>query len=488
MMSFRGRLLLTLLLPTSMVHTARADESPDTLVVSVASSMTDVMESLRDRFEATHPHIKVQLNFGGSDWLTRQIEAGAAVDVLIAAGRKPIDTLVNAELLAPEDVTPVAGNRIVLVGRKNNNTSFHSLSNVQRIAIGQPGVPVGDYARQVLQHTGQYDAIKDRLVLAANAQQVSTYVSNGDVDVGIVFATDAAIAKITILDEAPTNSHDPIVYPAVVLHRSVHRETAAAFVTFLTTPDGRSIFASHGFKPPPTIISPTEKTVQERPTTSVATAMALSIKAATGAMLFVIPIGIAIGWWLSRTRFFARDIIDAFVTLPLILPPTATGYFLMGVLGGDSSIGRFLADSCGLRITLTLLAAGIASAIIALPLMVLSAKAAFAQVDRNLEWTSMTLGAGRWRTFCRITVPLARHGLLAGVVLSFARAIGEFGATFMLAGMIPGRTMTAPLAIFHAFTNHDDTTAKTIVLTLSAFSILVIVLANRLHARAQKQT
>lgn len=216
--------------------------------------------------------------------------------------------------------------------------------------------------------------------------------------------------------------------------------------------------------------------------------MSLSIKAATAAMLFVIPIGTAIGWWLSRSKLFAKDLIDALIALPLVLPPTATGYFLILILGGDSWIGTRLQNWFGWRITLTLTAAAIAAAVIALPLMVLSAKAAFTQIDRKLEWTSMSLGATPWRTFRHITVPLAKHGLLAGIILSFARAIGEFGATFMLAGMIPGKTMTAPLAILHAFTNHDDQTAKTLVLTLSLFSIAVIVLANRLNARSRKTT
>lgn len=477
------KIIMAALLPT----VAYTTDSQTTLTISVASSLTDVMSEISEQFESKHPDVKLEFNYGGSNWLVRQIIAGADIDVIITAGQMPINKLIEASLVDSEKVIPIAGNSMALVGRDGTNITFQSLDNANRIAIGQPGVPVGDYARQILQHYKLENTLNDRLVLAANARQVLTYVSTGDADVGLVYATDAAAGNVTILDTAQPESHSPIIYPAAALNRTPNRKTASAFIAFLTTPECQAIFVSNGFTPPPTNTATTPKN-QNQPHTSAWQAMSLSIKAATAAMLFVIPIGTAIGWWLSRSKLFAKDLIDALIALPLVLPPTATGYFLILILGGDSWIGTRLQNWFGWRITLTLTAAAIAAAVIALPLMVLSAKAAFTQIDRKLEWTSMSLGATPWRTFRHITVPLAKHGLLAGIILSFARAIGEFGATFMLAGMIPGKTMTAPLAILHAFTNHDDQTAKTLVLTLSLFSIAVIVLANRLNARSRKTT
>ncbi len=457
----------------------------DALIVSVASSLTDAVADVAVQFEAEHSGVTVQVNAGGSNLLARQIEAGASVDVFVAAGRGPVDWLIQRGIAAADDVVDVAGNRLVLVGRGDNCASFAHLTDCGRIGIGQPGVPIGDYALQVLDHAGVRDAVADRLVHAANARQLLTYVETRAVDAGIVYATDARLAGLDVLDAAPKESHDAIVYPAVVLSDGACHEVAHAFVAFLGGEHGRAILNGHGFPPAGDTRETSTAVRSARTSIDLWGAMWLSVEVALGAMVFVVPIGVVVGYWLSRTSMPGREFVDALAVLPLVLPPTATGYVLILLLGREGWVGQWLDGWFGVQVALTLPAAGIASAVMALPLMVVSAKAAFARVDRRFEWTSATFGATRWRTFWRVSLPLARDGLLAGAVLSFARAIGEFGATFMLAGMIPGRTMTAPLAILHAFTNHDDASAKVLVLALSGFSFAVILLVVRLQRRAQ---
>jgi molybdate transport system permease protein len=172
------------------------------------------------------------------------------------------------------------------------------------------------------------------------------------------------------------------------------------------------------------------------------------------------------------------------VTIPLILPPTVTGYYLIVLFGRRGWLGGPLYQMTGWSMAFTWYAAVVAATIMALPLLVRTAKAAFESVDRDLERAAYTLGRSEWRTALEVTLPLARNGILAGLVLAFARALGEFGATLMLAGNIPGKTTTVPLAIYTAVQTGEDAAALLLAGLLTVLSCLVIVAANRLGARA----
>ena len=209
-------------------------------------------------------------------------------------------------------------------------------------------------------------------------------------------------------------------------------------------------------------------------------AFQLSLTVTTVATVFVVVLGTFIGYILAKRKFRGSDLLDALVTLPLVLPPTVTGYYLLVVLGRRGLLGHFLYDWTGWSITFTWTAAVIASGVMALPLMVRSARAAIESVDPQFEIASYTLGKSEWETFRRITLPLARRGILAGAVLSFARALGEFGATLMLAGNIPGLTQTMPLAIYDAVLAGEDQQASLLAVLLTVVSVVAIILTNRL--------
>jgi molybdate transport system permease protein len=195
-------------------------------------------------------------------------------------------------------------------------------------------------------------------------------------------------------------------------------------------------------------------------------------------------LGIPLAYVLARKRFRWRWLVDLLVTLPLVLPPTITGYYLIVLLGRRGWLGAPLYRLTGWSVTFTWAAAVIASAVMAMPLLVRTARAAIESVDRDLERAAFTLGRSEWRTALEVTLPLARNGILAGLVLAFARALGEFGATLMLAGNIPGRTTTVPLAIYTAVQTGEASEVLVLVGALTAVSCLVIFVAGRLGASA----
>jgi molybdate transport system permease protein len=213
-------------------------------------------------------------------------------------------------------------------------------------------------------------------------------------------------------------------------------------------------------------------------------ALSLSIRVAVLATVINAVVGIPLAYVLARRRFPGKTLVDLVVTLPLVLPPTVTGFYLIVLLGRRGWLGGPLYAATGWAVTFTWYAAVIAATIMAMPLLVRTARAAIESVDRDLERAAHTLGRSEWRTALEVTLPLARNGIIAGLVLAFARALGEFGATLMLAGNIPGRTTTVPLAIYTAVQTGESGEALAMVAILTVLSCAVLLLAGRLGARA----
>jgi molybdate transport system permease protein len=216
----------------------------------------------------------------------------------------------------------------------------------------------------------------------------------------------------------------------------------------------------------------------------IVSAITLSVQVAVAATVLNALFGIPLAYVLARRRFWGKGALDLLVTLPLVLPPTVTGYYLIVLLGRRGWLGGPLYQATGWAITFTWYAAVVAATVMALPLLVRTARAAIESVDRDLERAAWTLGRSECRTALEVTLPLARNGLVAGLVLAFARALGEFGATLMLAGNIPGKTATAPLAIYTAVQTGERGAALLLVALLTALSCAVLVVAGRLGPRA----
>jgi len=209
----------------------------------------------------------------------------------------------------------------------------------------------------------------------------------------------------------------------------------------------------------------------------------LSVQVATVATVFVVIVGLSAAYLLSRKNFPGKELLDILLTLPLVLPPTVTGYYLIVLFGRNGLLGRQLYVWTGWSIMFTWYAAVLASFVVALPLMVKTARAAIESVDENLIRASYTLGHSEYRTALKVILPLARKGIIAGTILSFARAMGEFGATLMIAGNIPGRTNTMPLAIYSAAAGGDRSQATIMAIVFTLFSGFFLYIASKLSRR-----
>ena len=205
----------------------------------------------------------------------------------------------------------------------------------------------------------------------------------------------------------------------------------------------------------------------------------LSFAVASAATLIALVAGSALAWLLARKKFPGRNLLDSFITLPLVLPPTVLGYYLLVVLGTRSSLGGFLYQRFGIRLTFTVTAAIIAATIHALPLVTKSLRAAFESVNLELEAAARTLGLNSRLIFFRVTLPLAARGVLAATALAFARALGDFGVTIMIAGNIPGRTQTASVAIYDAVQAGRDNEAFTLAVIVSLIAMVMLYFINR---------
>ncbi|HZT37476.1 MAG TPA: molybdate ABC transporter permease subunit [Bryobacteraceae bacterium] len=206
----------------------------------------------------------------------------------------------------------------------------------------------------------------------------------------------------------------------------------------------------------------------------------LSLRVAAISTAIAVLLGLWIAYVLANREFRGKELLDAAVTLPLVLPPTVLGYYLLLLIGRASPIGKAYEWIFGSPVVFTWQAAVIAALVHSAPLLIKSARAAFESVDHSYERAARTLGASEWRLFWRVTLPLARRSISAAAALAFARSLGDFGVTIMIAGNIPGRTQTVAVAIYDAVESGNGVLARTLVLVISAIALAILFAANRL--------
>lgn len=232
-------------------QSAKAD-----LTVSAAISLKDALDEAKQTYMASNTNVTIAVNYGASGTLELQIEQGAPVDVFVSAAPKQMDALETKGLLLELTRRDLLRNEVVLIVPKDSSagiSSFQDLTrvNVKQVALGEPvTVPAGQYAKEVLNSLGIYDAVNSKAVLGKDVRQVLTYVETGNVDAGIVYATDAmSSAKVKVVATAPAKSHAPVIYPAAVVKASKNPSAARAFLDFLASPRGLAIFQKYGFTP-----------------------------------------------------------------------------------------------------------------------------------------------------------------------------------------------------------------------------------------------
>lgn len=245
-------LAIGLKLFTPLPGTAQAN---NTLLISAAASLQDAMKDVGKLYQEKNRSSKIIYNFASSGTLQQQIEQGAPVDVFLSAAEKQINALEKKDLLLEGTRKNLLKNQVVLITPKNANTAqisgFKDLTSerVKRLSIGEPqSVPAGQYSREVLTSLNLYDQLKPKIVFAKDVRQVLTYVEAGNVDAGIVYATDAKVSdQVNVVTTAPENTHSPIIYPVAVIKQSKNPAAAKAFIQFLTSEPAKVVFKKYGF-------------------------------------------------------------------------------------------------------------------------------------------------------------------------------------------------------------------------------------------------
>jgi molybdate transport system permease protein len=205
----------------------------------------------------------------------------------------------------------------------------------------------------------------------------------------------------------------------------------------------------------------------------------LTLKVAGVATLATFVVGVMLAFLVARSRFWGKEGLDSLCTLPLVMPPTVLGYYLIVLIGNQGWLGSWLKATFGISLIFTWQGAALAAAVVSLPLIYKSARAAFEGVDHNLENAARTLGASETGVFLRVSLPLAWRGILAGAMMAFARAMGEFGATLMVAGNLPGKTQTLSLAVYDAMQSGNDQAATILVIIISTVCLAILVVSSR---------
>jgi len=224
------------------------------------------------------------------------------------------------------------------------------------------------------------------------------------------------------------------------------------------------------------------------PTALELEALCLSLKVALWSVLITLPLGLLFAWILARKDFYGHALLNGIIHLPLVLPPVVVGFFLLSLLGRQGPVGAFLHDAFGLTVAFTWQGAAIASSIMSFPLMVRAIRLSIENVDSGLEAAARTLGASPFRVYYSITLPLISPGILAGIILAFARSLGEFGATITFVSNIPGETRTLPLAIFSLVqTPSGDAGALRLVVFSIILALAALLIAEYLAARAKRR-
>lgn len=448
------RLAVALLLVCGSSACAQDSERPRSsgLLVLAASSLADVLPHFNAAWSA-RGNAQLRFSFDATSRLAPQAVAGARADVFVAADELWMRWLEREGVVEVGTSRIIAGNELVVVVPRGSTRPAHEaeLVRLERIGLGGENVPAGRYARAALASAGVWTLLEDRVVSGGSVRSVLEWVARGEVPAGVVYRSDAiAEPAVEIAFAFDPASHDRVQYWAAPLTTAKDPEAARAFVDFLAGPVGQEIFARDGFSSP-AAVDPLpqsgEDLVALTSLPSIGSAIRLSLLVAFLATLAGLAPAIGLGWVLARHDFRGKAILSTAILAPLVVPPVVTGFLLLSVLGSQSPLGRLLA-SLGLPVPFTLVGATVAAFVVGLPLYVISVRGAFEAVDPRYEELSWTLGVPPRRTFLRVSLPLAMPGIVAGAVLAFARALGEFGATVVLAGNIEGSTRTIALAVY----------------------------------------
>jgi molybdate transport system permease protein len=468
-----------------------------TLLVLAAASLTDVLPRVAQLWVEAGG-TPVRFSFDATSRLAPQTLQGAPADLFFSADQRWMDWVSEQGGVLEETRTNLLGNEIVAVVPGGSHVAVSGPQDLgarvfHHLALAGENVPAGRYAQAALEASGIWDQVEDRVVRAGTVRGALEWVALGEVEVGIVYRTDAAAeARVRVVFTFPPDSYPAVTYPAAVLRGAPHPEVARLFLDFCHSPEARRVFENAGFQvlgyPAPGRVSGrmVGDGIREAPLPNPWSAIRLSFIVALAATLIGFAPAVFLGWILARKEFFGKSVVSTLALVPLVLPPVVTGFILLSVFGTQGPLGSWLAG-LGLSVPFTLLGATLAALAVGFPLYVLSVRNAFQAVDPSFEEVAWTLGKRPWPAFVRVTFPLAVPGIAAGAVLAFARALGEFGATVVLAGNVEGTTRTIALAVYTLLESPQGRGTIWFLVGASVFLSLLALLGFEILSRHQKK-
>jgi len=460
------------------------------LLVLAAASLTDVLPRVAARWEEVGG-MPVRFSFDATSRLAPQVLQGVPADLFFSADEAWMDWVAESGGIEEESRVSLLANELVLVVPEG--AEFRPLDagglvspELGHLALAGENVPAGRYGQAALESTGVWGSVEGRVVRAGNVRGALEWVARREVDAAVVYRTDAmAEPRVSVAFTFPDDSHPPITYPAAVVRGAPERDAARRFLAFCRTPEAREVFQGEGFLIPG-VTGSTPEGPAPSSTPDPWSAVRLSLLVALGATLAGFVPAVWLGWILARKDFFGKSVLATVALTPLVLPPVVTGFLLLSLLGSQGPLGAWL-EGLGITIPFTLLGATLAALTVGLPLYVVSVRNAFQVVDPSYEEVSWTLGRRPWPTFLRVTFPLAVPGIAAGAVLAFARALGEFGATVVLAGNVEGSTRTIALAVYTLLESPRGREAIWVLVGASVLLSLLALLGYEALSRRQRR-
>ena len=426
-----------------------------------------------------------------SSGLAKQIEQGAPADIFISADTDWMDYAAGKKSISEPTRINLLGNSIVLVAPKDSKMDnvnigagfdLAKLAGDGKIATGDvKSVPVGKYAKAALEKLGSWQAAEAKFAMADNVRAALTLVARGEATLGIVYSTDVKVEPgVKVVGTFPADSHPAIIYP--VAATTTAKPEASGLSRLPALDRGKEYPRKIRLQVPG---QPVDLMFEISP--AEWTAILLSLRVAIIATLVATPFGVALAWLLARRDFWGKSFLDALVHLPLVLPPVVTGYLLLLTLGRRGLVGAWLADHLGIVFAFRWTGAALACGVMSFPLLVRPIRLSIEAIDRRLEQASSTLGAAPWQVFATVTLPLALPGVLAGMVLGFAKAIGEFGATITFVSNIPGETQTISSAIYSLIQTPDGDSAAARLVLISIVIAMSALIASEWFTRRATQ-
>lgn len=477
------------------VPSAPEPPADSALLVLAASSLTDVLPRVAALW-LEDGGVPTTFSFGATSRLAPQVVEGAPGDLFFSADGIWMDWVAERGGILEDTRTDLLGNELVVVVRREDAgevTGPRELAGpvVRHLALAGENAPAGRYGRAALEAMGIWESVASRVVRAGNVRGALEWVALGEAEAGIVYRTDAqAEDRVTVAFSFPAGTHPEIRYAAAVLTGAPDSDLARAFLDYCRTPRAANVFRRAGFLLLPASVpgpaGPGDVGGRPPGAPNPWSAIRLSLIVALASMLAGFVPAVALGWLLARRDFLGKSVVATVILAPLVMPPVVTGFILLSLLGTHAPLGAWLAR-IGLPVPFTLLGATLAALTVGLPLYVVSVRNAFQTVDPMYEEVAWTLGHRPWPAFRKITFPLALPGIAAGAVLAFARALGEFGATVVLAGNVEGDTRTIALAVYTLLESPQGREAIWVLVGASVVTSLLALLGFEILSRHQRR-